>query len=145
MPNTLDYDIGARRLRIGEGYIDGVDPRVWAYEVSGKQVLRQWFSYRKADRDRPLMGDRRPPSKLGDMRPDHWPAEYTTELLNVLHVLGRLVAIEPAQAALLDRICAGRTFTVDALRNAGALDAADAVGRRPAEAESAEQVSLLLD
>lgn len=30
---------------------------------------------RSADRQRPLMGERRPPSKLGEIQPDHWPAE----------------------------------------------------------------------
>lgn len=40
-PDTLDYDAVAQRLEIGTGYIDRVPPAVWAYEVSGKQVLRQ--------------------------------------------------------------------------------------------------------
>jgi hypothetical protein len=51
-------------------------------------------------------------------QPDAWLAEYTTELLNVLHVLGRLVALEPAQADLLERICASPTLTEEALREA---------------------------
>lgn len=68
-------------------------------------MLRQWFSGRKKDRERPIIGDRRPPSKLGDIQPDRWLAEYTTELLNVVHVLGSLVELEPAQATLLDAIC----------------------------------------
>ncbi|MGL4511869.1 MAG: type ISP restriction/modification enzyme [Lacipirellulaceae bacterium] len=96
---------------MGEGYVENVPAEVWAYEVSGKQVLRQWFSYRKRDRDRPMMGDRRPPSPLGKTQPDHWLAEYTTELLNVLHVLGRLVLLEPAQQRLLEGICAGPLLT----------------------------------
>ena len=41
------------------------------------------------------------------MQPDHWLAEYTTELLNVLHVLRLLVDLEPEQAELLENICAG--------------------------------------
>ncbi len=86
-------------------------------EVSGKHVLTQWFSYRKRNRERAQIGDRRTPSPLGDIQPDAWPAEYTTELLNVLHVLGRLVALEPAQADLLERICAGPTLTEGALRD----------------------------
>jgi hypothetical protein len=85
--------------------------------VSGKQVLMQWFSYRKRNRERPQIGDRRTPSPLGDIQPDAWPAEYTTELLNVLNVLGRLVAREPAQADLLERICAGPILTEEALRD----------------------------
>ena len=92
---------------VGTGFIDNVPPAVWQYEVSGKQALTQWFSYRKKHRERPIIGDRRAPSKLGDIQPDHWLAEYTTELLNVLQVLAMLVELEPAQAKLLERICAG--------------------------------------
>ncbi|MGA9581040.1 MAG: type ISP restriction/modification enzyme [Allosphingosinicella sp.] len=107
MPDEIDYDASARRLHVGAGFVDNVPPGAWGYEVSGKQVLRQWFSYRKRDRERPIIGDRRKPSPLGDIQPDHWLPEYTTELLNVLHVLGRLVDLEPKQAELLDRICNG--------------------------------------
>jgi hypothetical protein len=55
---------------------------------------------------------RRPPSKLGDIQPDHWLAEYTTELLNVLHVLALLVELEPQQAELLEKICDGATLQI---------------------------------
>jgi len=115
MPDTISYDTANRRLRIGAGHIDNVPPAVWAYEVSGKHVLTQWFSYRKRNRERPIIGDRRPPSPLGDIQPDGWLAEYTTELLNVLHVLARLVLLEPAQADLLERICAGATLSKETL------------------------------
>jgi hypothetical protein len=110
MPDAIAYDAGKKRLLVGQGYIDHVEPGVWGYEVSGKQVLLQWFSYRKANRERPIIGDRRPPSKLGDIQPDHWLAEYTTELLNVLHVLTLLVEMEPAQAKLMEAICEGPTL-----------------------------------
>ena len=83
---------------------------MWQYEVSGKRVLTQWFNYRKKNRERPIIGDRRPPSKLGDIQPDHWLAEYTTELLNVLNVLALLVSMEPAPANLLEAICGGPTL-----------------------------------
>ena len=96
-----------RRLKIGTGHIDNVAPEVWASEVSGKNVLRQWFSYRKRDRERPLIGDKRPPSKLGEIQPDHWLPEYTSELINVLNVLTLLVELEPKQAKLLAEICDG--------------------------------------
>ena len=89
---------------------------MWAYEVSGKQVIRQWLSDRKANRERPIIGDRRPPSKLREIQPDHWLAEYTTELINLLNVLGRLIELEPAQADLLERICDGPTISIDELR-----------------------------
>jgi hypothetical protein len=107
MPDDIDYDAARQRLMVGSGFIDNVPAAAWQYEVSGKRVLTQWFSYRKRDRERPIIGDRRPPSRLGDIQPDHWLAEYTTELLNVLHVLALLVEMEPVQAKLLEKICAG--------------------------------------
>lgn len=105
MSDEMGYDESKSRLLIGTGFIDNVPAAAWRYEVSGKRVLTQWFSYRKKNRERPIIGDRRPPSKLGDIQPGHWLAEYTTELINVLHVLGLLVELEPAQATLLEAIC----------------------------------------
>ena len=122
-PNLIDYGAAAHRLTIGNGYIDDVPRAVWEYEVSGKQVLVQWFSYRRLDRSRPIIGDRRPPSPLEKIQPEGWLAEYTTELMNVLHVLGRLVALEPQQADLLNRICEGSLLSGDDLRASGAFDA----------------------
>lgn len=123
LPETMTYDAAARRLFIGKGYVDNVAPAVWAYEVSGMNVLRQWFSYRKRDRTRPIIGDRRPPSPLGLIQPDHWPHEYTTDLLDLLNVLTRLVALEPQQAALLDEILAGKLVDRDTLFPASAPEA----------------------
>ena len=121
MPDTLAYDAGKHRLLVGTGFVDNVLPAVWEYEVSSKQVLLQWFSYRKKHRERPIIGDRRQPSPLGDIQPDHWLPEYTTELLNVLNVLTMLVELEPQQAQLLDRICAGTLISDDDLKTAGAF------------------------
>lgn len=121
MPHELDYDAATRRLKIGTGYVANVSPQVWAYEVSGKRVLSQWWSYRRKDRSKPPMGDKRPPSKLSEIQPDTWLPEYTSELLNVLRVLTRLVALEPAQDDLLRRIVEGPTISADVLSGAGAL------------------------
>jgi len=106
-PDSIDHDATKQRLLVGKGFIDHVPTAVWEYEVSGKQVLRQWFSYRKKDRSRPLIGDKRPPSPLGNIQPDHWLPEYTSELLNVINILAMLVEMEPRQADLLERICDG--------------------------------------
>lgn len=122
MPDSINYDAAKKRLLVGQGYIDNVEPGVWLYEVSGKHVLTQWFSYRAANRDRPIIGDRREPSKLGKIQPDHWLAEYTTELINVLNVLTWLVELEPAQADLLEKVCGGPCISVEELRAAGALE-----------------------
>lgn len=138
MPHELDYDAAERRLKIGTGWIANVSPAVRAYQVSGKNVLDQWWSYRRKDRSKPPMGDRRPPSPLSEIQPTDWLPEYTTELLNVLRVLTRLVALEPAQADLLERIVGGVTIDADVLSATGALSAASAEapeGDPAAEAE----------
>jgi len=142
MPESIVYNETTRQLHVGTGYIENVPPAVWNYEVSGKRVIEHWFSYRGKDRSRPIIGDRRPPSPLGDIQPDGWLAEYTTELINVLNVLGRLVALEPKQADLLARICAGPTITTDHLKAAIAA-APTAVPRRASRKANSKQGDLL--
>jgi Type ISP C-terminal specificity domain/N-6 DNA Methylase len=127
LPEIMDYDPAIRRLKIGKGYVENVTPEMWAYEVSGKKVLWQWFSYRRRDRTRPVIGDRRPPSLLDSIQPDHWLPEYTSDLLDLLNVLGRLIALEPRQADLLARICDNPLLTADELRNAGAFTNAEEI------------------
>lgn len=143
MPDTIDYDITKRRLLVGNGYVENVDPSVWGYEISGKQVLRQWFSYRKANRERPIIGDRRPPSRLGDIQPNQWTAEYTTELINLLNVLGWLVKLEQAQAELLEQVCASQTISVEELLSAGALNIVTALTPKAGTRSSPNQLGLL--
>ena len=123
LPDTMRYDPATRRLQIGQGWVANVSPAIWAYEVSGKQVLPQWFSYRRRNRKKPLIGDKRPPSELEKIVPDHWPSDYTSDLIDLLNVLGRLVALEPRQADLLDSILAGEVIHEVDLREAGALRA----------------------
>lgn len=121
LPDVMEYEPATRRLKVGKGHVEKVTPEMWAYEVSGMNVLRQWFSYRRRDRSRPMIGDRRDPSPLALIQPDHWLPEYTSDLLDLLHVLGRLIALEPKQADLLQRICDNPLLNADELRNAGAF------------------------
>ncbi len=121
LPDTMEYDPATQRLKVGKGYVENVTPEMWAYEVSGKQVLWHWFSYRRRNRTKPLIGDKHPPSPLDKIQPDHWLPEYTSDLLDLLHVLGRLIALEPRQADLLNRICDNPLLSAEGLRNAGAL------------------------
>ena len=116
---------------------------MWRYEVSGKQVLTQWFSDWRKTRERPLIGERRPPLPPGDIQPDAWPAEYTTELLNVLNVLGLLMALEPAQAALLGRVCAGPLFDAPTLLAKGAVASAAGVLRRARQGDTSGGMARL--
>lgn len=66
----------------------------------------------------PIIGDRRPPSKLGEIQPDHWLAEYTAELINVLNVIGLLIDLEPLQADMLERVCSGQTLAAELVSSA---------------------------
>jgi hypothetical protein len=59
MPEEISYDASKKRLLVGDGYVENVSPEIWGYDVSGKQVLSQWFSYRKRNREKPPMGDKR--------------------------------------------------------------------------------------
>ena len=128
--DEIGHDAASSRLLLGTGYVANVPAAVWNYEVSGKQVLVQWFSYRRRNRERPIIGDRRPPSPLGHIQPDHWLSEYTTELINLLNILALLVDLEPGQAALLERILAGELVSESKLTDAGAL-AANAPPAKP--------------
>lgn len=132
-PNDLRYDEASRRLFVGDGFIDNVPPEVRAYEVSGRNVIDQWFSYRRLNRSRPMIGDRRPPSPLDNVQPDRWPASYTEDLLNLLHVLCLLTELEPRQSDLLDRICTGPLIDAESLRADGIFDAASATVGRPGD------------
>jgi hypothetical protein len=143
MPDSIEYDEAKRKLLIGSGYVEGVPPEVWNYEVSGKHVLRQWFSYRKANRERPIIGDRRPPSKLGDIKPEQWLAEYTTELINLLNVLGWLANLEPAQGEVLERVCIGQTIDIEELQGAGVLAMTATLISKTGARSSPNQLGLL--
>jgi Type ISP C-terminal specificity domain/N-6 DNA Methylase len=133
LPDDMHYDAAKQRLHIGKGYVDQVSPEIWAYEISGKNVLKQWFSYRKRDRSRPQIGEKRPPSPLGLIQPDGWLAEYTTDLLDLLNVLGRVIALHDRQADLLTRICDGPLIALEDLQEAGIV-------AKPENAEADDEV-----
>jgi hypothetical protein len=98
MPEEMEYLAADRTLTVGAGRIAPVAPEVWAYEVSGMNVLRKWFGYRKRD------PEGRRVSELDRIAPDRWEPVLTSELLDLLNVLGLLVELEPRQADLLGRI-----------------------------------------
>ncbi|MNR50697.1 hypothetical protein D3C85_1702550 [compost metagenome] len=75
------------------------------------------------------MGDKRPPSPLQGIQPGHWPAEYTTDLLDLLNILTLLVEMEPEQAKLLHEVCDGELISQADLQAEGAFDTGTAVGK----------------
>ncbi|MDC7685039.1 N-6 DNA methylase [Asticcacaulis sp. BYS171W] len=116
LPDEISYDAGYRRLHIGGGYVENVSQQAFEYEVGGRNVIRQWFSYRKLDRSRPMIGERRQPSDLEKIAPDHWLDEYTTDLINLIHVLERLVRLETRQEELLQNICKSEIISFQKLQ-----------------------------
>lgn len=115
MPEKLAYDPVTQDLWVGSGRISPVPRAVREYEVSGMNVLDKWFGYR-----------RRNPAGKRRLELDHevaprWLPSWTTELLELLNVLGLLVREEPAQADLFNEVCAGPLITVTDLTTAGIL------------------------
>ena len=124
---TLSYDVERRELRIGEGTFENVAPEVHGYEVSGTNVVRSWFNYRRAGTGS------RDPNSLESITPDGWRPEWDIELLDILNALTVLVALEPEQAELLAAIIDGPQITVEDLTAAEVLPV-------PAEARKAPKV-----
>ncbi|WP_294226203.1 type ISP restriction/modification enzyme [uncultured Shimia sp.] len=139
-PQELRYDESEQRLHVGEGFIDNVLAEVRAYEVSGKNIIDQWFSYRRLDRSRPIIGDRRPPSPLERIQPERWPYSYTEDLFNLLHVLTLLTQLEADQADLLERICSGPLIDSEILRADGVFDDDSTATSRPGDDRQNEMV-----
>ncbi|WP_130491240.1 type ISP restriction/modification enzyme [Motilibacter rhizosphaerae] len=131
MPDTLVYDAHTRAsLLVGESRIAPVPPAVVQYQVSGTNVLRKWFGYRRATRPQ----TRGPRSPLDDIRPTSWPSAYTTDLLDVLVLLTDL---ETDQQVLLDLVLESPRLTQRDLTEAGVLPVSDAA-RIPASAGAAD-------
>jgi hypothetical protein len=125
MPETITHSSDARSRRNEEDgdntlYIGGarfrpVSPAVWRYDVGGRGVLKSWFDYRR----REPAGRRSSP--LDDLNATRWARSDTEELTKLLGVLHRLTELEPQQADLLERVCAGDLLSVEKLTAADAL------------------------
>jgi hypothetical protein len=138
VPDEMSYDPTTQTLTIGDGRLSPVSPSVADYEVGGMNVLRKWFGYRR--RTRPQ--SRGSQSPLDDIRPNSWPAQYTTDLLDLLNVLEQVVDLEPNQAQLLEHILSAPRITTADLTAAGILPV-PAAARRLSDATADEQPSLL--
>lgn len=125
LPSSKTYDPETCRLSIGDGVWEPVDPRVVEYAVGGKNVLDSWFAYRKAN-----PGGRKS-SPLDHLHVDRWPAEWTTELTDLLAVLTQVVDLEAAQAELLDEILAGSVVPAHELAALGVVWPTRNADRKP--------------
>ncbi|MGH7929317.1 MAG: type ISP restriction/modification enzyme, partial [Candidatus Binatia bacterium] len=130
MPNSIKYDAESKTIIIGEhphsGRITQVNPSIWEYTVGGYQVVPRWFSYRQRNPSR-----KKRTSALDEINPTCWTVQFDDELLALLNVLGRCVALEPRQADLLDRVCDGPSVTIADLERQGVLPVPDAFCKPP--------------
>ncbi|MEU5524901.1 type ISP restriction/modification enzyme [Streptomyces sp. NPDC047860] len=115
VPHEMRYEAATQTLHLGAGSSGPVPEDVWAYDVGAMGILKKWFGYRKA---RP---DSRRSSPLDDIHARQWPSEWSTELIELLTVLRRLVELAPAQGALLERILAAPLITEEVLKAAGGV------------------------
>lgn len=115
MPRDMTYDSNTQTLHVGRGEIAPVTPEVINYTVNGMSVVRHWFDYRKKS----PAGKRQ--SELNDIVATTWTPTMTTELLNLLNVLGRCVELQPRQDELLEHIMNGPLIEKADLVSAGIL------------------------
>lgn len=113
MPAAIFYDAARCVIAVGDGEFAPVRPEVWEYGVGGKNVIKSWFNYRKKDPG----GKKNYPLDL--VYPETWEPDWTTELIDLLTVLTRLTALEPAQAELMASILDGPLLTTAELEAAG--------------------------
>jgi hypothetical protein len=114
LPETMSYDPVEQILRVGTSRWGPVRAQVSDYAVDGKNILKSWFNYRKAD-----PGGRKT-SPLDYVNASNWSNIWTTELVDLLTVLTRLVEIEPHQEDLLSRILDSELATLESLSTLGA-------------------------
>lgn len=125
MPEAMTYDPARAVVALGDGKFGPVTPPAWEYAVGGKNVLKSWFNYRKK-----VPGGKKT-SPLDYLHVDVWDPDWTSEFIDLLTVLTRLVELEPAQADVLERVLAAPLATMDTLRDAGVRWPTKPADRRP--------------
>ncbi len=101
-PETYAYDPATQELAVGKGVFERVRPAVWAFSVSGLQVVKSWLGYRMRQR----AGKKSSP--LDDIRPERW--TFDDELLDLLWVLDATIDLLPEVDALFNTILGGPLF-----------------------------------
>jgi hypothetical protein len=100
----VSYNEETGTLTIGDGQLSGVRPEVWAYSVSGMQVIPKWLGYRTRTGTGRAVNST---SALDHIRPDSWADEWNDELLDLIRVLTLTVDRQASLSDLLDRVCSG--------------------------------------
>ena len=140
MPSgKLLYEASSETLRIGRGEIHRVSQDAYSYQVAGRSILDRWFRSRAQGRNTEVGQVR----SLHDLRDKWWRPETTTELLEVLNVVGLLSELEPHQRLLLEKIFSAPLISNDELKNSGALVTSSHT--RPRSVPSPSSIELVLE
>jgi len=83
-PESFEYNDATRILNVGGGRFAPVSREVFEFEVSGLKVVQSWLRYRMKK------GAGKKSSPLDEIRPERWPSQFTTELLELLWCWKRL-------------------------------------------------------
>lgn len=106
--SEIGYDEESGTIAVGDGRVGGVRPEVWAYSVSGMQVLPKWLGYRtRKGTGRAVSSN----SELDRIRPTEWHDKWNDELLDLVRILTITVDRQPDLANLLERICEGELIS----------------------------------
>jgi hypothetical protein len=100
----IGYDEETGQIVVGDGLLGGVRPEVWAFSVSGMQVIPKWLGYRtRKGAGRAVSSN----SELDRIRPAEWADEWNDELLDLVRILTITVDRQDMLADLLERVCDG--------------------------------------
>lgn len=106
--SEIRYHEETGTIHVGNGHVGGVRPEVWAYSVSGMQVIPKWLGYRTRKGTGRAVSST---SALDHIRPTEWHDDWNDELLDLVRILTITVDRQPDLADLLDRICEGELIS----------------------------------
>lgn len=106
-PESFTWDSKSESVAFGDGLVMGVSEDIWAFSVSGLQVVKSWFGYRMKKRSG------RSSSQLDQIRPEVW--AFTDELRLMLATIKETLRLEPVSAGLLEEVLDGSLILSDEL------------------------------
>jgi hypothetical protein len=119
-------------LHVGAGQIAPVSRAVYAFSVSGYEVVQSWLAFRMKQRSG------RKSSPLDNIRPTVWTADLSQELRQLLWVVEATLAMQPGLDRLLATLLAGQTVAANQLSLPTANERCT-----PGDEDDAAQASLI--
>lgn len=135
--SDIKFDAPTETLKVADGVLTGVPEEVWAFEVSGMDVIPKWLGYRML---KPAGRAASSASPLDHIRPAAWAPEWSTELVEIVAAIKETLAIVPDGIALLERIIAGPLIPAEELP-----PVPDALRKPPKGGTSSDDAALFFE